>query len=143
MFSHQNIFWNPRLIMKKFPKFSCIALAVFCLIVLSGCDTGPKNLGGPVLIGQVPLRTHGHLGVGFAPGRDGLPRVIGVIPNSPAVIAGLAVGDTIDSIDGRTIENFAELKSALENTKPDDFVRLSITRNGDPIELTFRLMSAL
>ncbi|MDX1926048.1 MAG: trypsin-like peptidase domain-containing protein [Pirellulaceae bacterium] len=53
-----------------------------------------------------------------------------VIPDSPAEVAGIIVGDVIKSFDGVKIGTFAELQSAVEQTLPGDTVMIEIIRDG-------------
>ena len=62
---------------------------------------------------------------------DSLESVVGkVIPDSPAEVAGLVVGDRIRSFDGVRVETFAELQAAVEQTLPGDTVFIEIVRDG-------------
>ncbi|WP_187430055.1 Regulator of sigma-E protease RseP [Roseobacter fucihabitans] len=63
------------------------------------------------------------------------PLVNGVSPQSPALSAGLEVGDVITAIDGAPIFSFAELKVAVEggNGAP---LALTIWRAGDTLDVT-------
>lgn len=53
-----------------------------------------------------------------------------VIPDSPAEVAGIIVGDVINSFDGVKIGTFSELQSAVEQTLPGDTVMIEIIRDG-------------
>jgi serine protease Do len=53
-----------------------------------------------------------------------------VIPDSPAEVAGIIVGDVIKSFDGAKIQTFAELQAAVEQTLPGDTVLIEILRDG-------------
>jgi serine protease Do len=53
-----------------------------------------------------------------------------VIPDSPAEVAGIIVGDVIKSFDGVKIGTFSELQSAVEQTLPGDTVMIEIIRDG-------------
>ncbi len=56
--------------------------------------------------------------------------VSSVVPGSPADQAGLKVGDTITSVNGKKVSKGAELVSEIANTKPGAKVTLSFIRNG-------------
>ena len=66
-----------------------------------------------------------------------------VIPNSPAVAAGLEpsrlrsdgsieLGDLISRVDGQPVKNTEDLISAIEEKKDGDVVRLTVWRKADP-----------
>jgi serine protease Do len=53
-----------------------------------------------------------------------------VVPGSPAERAGLKVGDTIVSVDGKPVKNGDELVADIANRKPGSKVTLGYFRNG-------------
>jgi serine protease Do len=53
-----------------------------------------------------------------------------VVPGSPAERAGLKVGDTIVSVDGKTVKNGDELVNDIANRKPGSKVALGYYRSG-------------
>jgi serine protease Do len=59
-----------------------------------------------------------------------------VFPNSPADKAGLQVGDLIQSIDGRRLEAFEELRSKVLRSRAGTKLRLEVERGGDRREVT-------
>ncbi len=61
------------------------------------------------------------------------PIVSEVIPDSPAELAGIIVGDVIRSFDGVKINTFADLQAAVEQTLPGDSVFIEILRNGEKL----------
>jgi len=64
--------------------------------------------------------------------------VIAVIPGSPAVRAGIRVGDAVVAFDGRRVEDPADQERVWNSHEPGDSVRLTILRPGytAPLELT-------
>ncbi len=56
--------------------------------------------------------------------------VSSVVPGSPADSAGLKVGDTITSVDGKKVSKGAELVADIASRKPGSKVNLSFLRNG-------------
>jgi len=76
--------------------------------------------------------------------------VIGVTAGSPAARAGLratrqerngniVIGDIISAVDGRSVENQAELVAALDAHEFGDRVTLTVVRNDKPIEVPVTL----
>jgi serine protease Do len=88
----------------------------------------------------------GSIGIMFA-GQDNpaIARVYGggsgitvstVVAGSPADQAGLKVGDTITSVDGKKVTKGTELVSDIASRKPGSKVSLAFIRNGKPQETT-------
>jgi serine protease Do len=59
-----------------------------------------------------------------------------VVAGSPADQAGLKVGDTITSVDGKKVTKGTELVSDIASRKPGSKVSLAFIRNGKPQETT-------
>lgn len=59
--------------------------------------------------------------------------VMGLEPGSPALKAGVKIGDVIRRVEGQKIENVDELSEALGKKKPGDEVDLEIVRNGESL----------
>ena len=84
--------------------------------------------------------TRGSIGITFdAVENPAIMRVYGagsgvtvssVVPGSPADTAGLKVGDTITSIDGKKVTKGAELVSDIASRKPGSKAMLGFLRNG-------------
>ncbi len=66
--------------------------------------------------------------VGTTPQRGAL--VAGVHADTPAAKAGLQVGDRVLSVDGRSIKDFADLRSRIGEHGPNESVSLGIEREG-------------
>ncbi len=62
--------------------------------------------------------------------------IANVIPGTPAEAAGLKVGDTITSVDGKPVKNGDELVSDIASRKPGSKVALGFVRNGKKDEAT-------
>jgi len=92
------------------------------------------------LIGPEHKVTRGSIGVEFnASPNPAIARVYGVkngvtianvVPNGPAADAGLQVGDTIVTVDGKEIKNGNELVSDIASRKPGTKVNLGFVRSG-------------
>ena len=66
-----------------------------------------------------------------SPGDDGVGAYVGkVTPNSPAARAGLAPGDVITEINGRSIGTAAELDTALSGVRAGEAVQVTYRRDG-------------
>jgi serine protease Do len=70
-----------------------------------------------------------------------LPRDWGVIaadvlPGGPADKAGVKVGDIIQTLNGRTIEDARELENAIYRMALDEKVTLGLLRDGNPLNVT-------
>jgi S1-C subfamily serine protease len=61
--------------------------------------------------------------------------VVQVTPGMPAAAAGLAPGDFIVAIDGKPVTSAAQLVNRLDERKAGDTVRLTVQRDGKPLEL--------
>jgi serine protease Do len=109
----------------------------------------PSNLVANVynqLIGPEHKVTRGSIGVTFqAQPNPAVARVYGggagvtlsdVVKGSPASQAGLQVGDTITTIDGKKISSGDELVSDISGRKPGSKIKVGYIRNGKPSEAT-------
>jgi S1-C subfamily serine protease len=65
--------------------------------------------------------------------------VIEAIKDSPAIQAGLEMGDVITAIDGNKIETMADLKRQLYQYKENDVVKVTINRGGDEKTIDMKL----
>lgn len=85
------------------------------LLLLAGCTT-PFHKSGTA-----------YLGVMYAHTRQGV-EIVQVLPNSPALQAGLAIGDTIVAINGESILQGRSLAAAIQSHRPGQRVRLTVVR---------------
>jgi membrane-associated protease RseP (regulator of RpoE activity) len=60
-------------------------------------------------------------------------------PKSPAVLAGLKVGDTVTAFNGVTVTGWNQLHSAILASKPGEAVSLTVDRDGRSLVLHTRL----
>jgi serine protease Do len=98
------------------------------------------------LIGPDHKVTRGSIGVEFAAQPvPAIARVYGVqsgvtvsnvVPGSPADSAGLKVGDTITSVDGKDVKNGDELVADIASRKPGSKAKVGFVRNGKKDETT-------
>jgi serine protease Do len=98
------------------------------------------------LIGPEHRVARGSIGIQFdAVENPAITRVYGagtgvtvasVVPGSPADQAGLKIGDTIISVDGKKVTKGTELVSDIASRKPGSKVVLGFLRNGKPEEAT-------
>jgi serine protease Do len=98
------------------------------------------------LIGPEHKVTRGSIGVEFAAQPvPAIARVYGVqsgvtisnvVPGSPADTAGLKVGDTITSVDGKEVKNGDELVADIAARKPGSKAKVGFVRNGKKEDAT-------
>jgi len=62
-----------------------------------------------------------------------------VIPDSGSAKAGVKAGDVITSLNGKTIQSFAELRSKIATTEPGTVVKLGLLRDGKPLNVDVTL----
>ena len=62
-----------------------------------------------------------------------------VLPNSGSAKAGIKSGDVITSLNGKSLNSFAELRSRIATTEPGTKVKLGLLRNGKPLEVEVTL----
>lgn len=62
-----------------------------------------------------------------------------VMPNSGSAKAGVKSGDVITSLNGKTIQSFAELRSKIATTEPGTVVKLGLLRDGKPLNVDVTL----
>lgn len=88
----------------------------------AGAEKLKKSIAWGVLPGFKPL-------IGVIGGTESNEAIVDkVIPESPAELAGIEVGDRIRSFDGVAVNTFAELQAAVEQTLPGDTVFVEVTR---------------
>jgi len=62
-----------------------------------------------------------------------------VIPDSGSAKAGVKAGDVITSLNDKTIQSFAELRSKIATTEPGTVVKLGLLRDGKPVSVNVTL----
>ena len=58
---------------------------------------------------------------------------------SPAILAGLRVGDTVTAFNGVKVTNWTQLQTAIEHAKPGVPVSFTVERDGQPVVLHAKL----
>jgi putative serine protease PepD len=71
-----------------------------------------------------------YIGVATAPHRQGA-EVQEVTPGSPAESAGIAPGDVITGIDGRTVRDPDDVTDAIKGLEPGDDIEIEASRDGE------------
>jgi putative serine protease PepD len=90
--------------------------------------------------GHVVDSDRAYFGVDLGTGATGGAVVVSVEPSSPASRAGIATGDTIETIDGRAINGAASVATASANLKPGRTVTVEVANpNGKHRTLKIRL----
>jgi hypothetical protein len=91
-----------------------------------GVTNASPTSGYGAYFGSIPDFAEGTVGVKFSDVRE----------NSPAAKAGLKGGDILTEFDGKAIQNLYDFTYALRARKPGDEVKVKVTRDGNPLEVT-------
>jgi membrane-associated protease RseP (regulator of RpoE activity) len=67
---------------------------------------------------------------------DGVATVGEVRPGSPAAVGGLEADDQVVAVDGSPVAGMAQLVAAIGRRAPGDTCRLTVLREGSPLDLT-------
>jgi len=62
------------------------------------------------------------------------PIIDDVVPNSPALVAGMESGDVVKSINGKAIDSWNELSGTVQDN-PGEALKFIVDRNGQNVEL--------
>src|ERR1022692_557619 len=92
----------------------------------SGDVSASPVSGYGAYFGSIPDFAGGTIGVKFSDVRE----------NSPAAKAALKGGDILTEFDGKAIQNLYDFTYALRARKPGDEVKVKVTRDGKPLEVT-------
>ncbi|MCI0379563.1 MAG: M6 family metalloprotease domain-containing protein [Gemmataceae bacterium] len=90
--------------------------------------------GSAVVAGQP-----GYLGIHAVAGSDGRIVVDSIADDSPAAAAGLKAGDVLERFDERPVATAEALADLLLSKGPGDSIKLTLARDGKPMELSARL----
>jgi hypothetical protein len=95
------------------------------------------SYAGPAYYGPSagPGGQRAYLGITMSETPDGVVRVSGVRPNSPADEAGIRPGDVLLALDGRDIYSSQDVTRMVARHVPGEAVRLDVDRNGRSDEL--------
>ena len=95
------------------------------------------------LIGPEHRVSRGSIGIQFQPQNPAIAHIYGsgvtvsdVVSGSPADQAGLKVGDTITSIEGKDLKNGDDLVADIASRKPGSKVKVAFVRNGKKQDAT-------
>ena len=88
------------------------------------------------------VKPSGFLGVEFEQAKTGLV-VKAVLKGSPAAVAGLQPGDTLESLKNGKSETKSKLQAALDKANIGDTVEATVLRDGKKITLTIELGKGL
>ena len=84
----------------------------------------------------------GHLGVQVTAGPKGAPVIDDVEPGTSAERMGLKAGDTVTRFDGKEVATVDAFRAALRGREAGEFLRLTVSRQGKPVELATILAPA-
>lgn len=107
--------------MKFIPLF-IIFLTLLCRGIQPQTAPQVQPPAQPVVEGPV------YLGILYVVSLDGV-RVVQIFPNSPAVKAGITVGDTITAANGHPIAGSYGFRYEIQCLKPGETIQLRILRN--------------
>lgn len=86
------------------------------------------------------------LGIYFLPAEEaGISNgllIYKLVPGGPAIRAGLKAGDVVLAVSGREVQSLAELRSALDQHRPGDQIKVTVSRDGKTIEVAVTLGDA-
>jgi len=99
---------------------------------------GPIAKFAAALVGKQPveeLHLRGFVGIELSDGTDA-PKVSSVLADSPALLAGLKVGDRLTHVRGRSVASPAAARTALSEIVAGDEVALTLDRGGETLSIT-------
>jgi S1-C subfamily serine protease len=65
--------------------------------------------------------------------------VVHVEPSGPAEKSGVLLGDLLVELDGKSIEDTAEIQDVLSSAKVGQTIGLTVLRAGSPLKLSIKL----
>lgn len=124
-------------------------LAVFTLatvfVAVAGCrDDSPVAESPETILSsqeESPPPTHGFIGLTFE-SVETIPLTIkDPVPGSPAADVGIRQGDRLVGVAHRYNPTFADIYELLVDTAPGDQLPVTISRNGESLEVELTLLS--
>jgi len=103
-----------------------VSLLLVLAIALTTTSVQPQELD--------PLPRRGYFGVGLEKADSGV-RVFAVTPGSTAAAGGVAVGDVIQSIDGRATDSPETVVAAIGKHKSGESVKVDLRRSGERLSI--------
>jgi serine protease Do len=111
----------------------------------------PVKGGSEIRIGVISAQPRKIQGFGAAMGisMDKEPppvpgvRIIGLAEESPAVAAGLRVGDILTALDGKPATDREQVSNLIKSYQPGDFMEVKYSRDGKPRTTRVRLASRM
>jgi S1-C subfamily serine protease len=95
--------------------------------IKAGRASSTVHIGDSAFLG-VQIRPDSSSATGGSGSASGAGAVVaGVLPNTPAASAGVTAGDTITSVDGKTVTSSADLSAKMSGHHPGDRVQLGWT----------------
>lgn len=102
-------------------------------------DTGLSHIGNTLGFSASPAPSSELRGTRAGERYDQAIRIDRVFGNSPAQNAGLRSGDLIVAIDGRTPATASTFSRTVNNLNPNEPLRLTVLRDGNPRTVTMRI----
>ncbi|MEX2185167.1 MAG: PDZ domain-containing protein [Pirellulales bacterium] len=103
-------------------------------VATAGTSDVPASVGVVSVLPRGVMAPRGILGIGLEQGKDGA-QVREVMPGSGAAKAGMVVGDTVLSVNGKVAKTHEELIAIVAHYAPGDTLTLVVRRDGKEITL--------
>jgi S1-C subfamily serine protease len=84
--------------------------------------------------------THGALGIGGTNTPDG-PMVTSMDPDGPAALAGIRVGDIVESVDDHQVDTMSDVMALVRNDRPGESIVLGLRRGKALLTMMAQLTS--
>jgi len=114
-------------------------LAEFDFTPFRGPETAVSTDGKAV--GSAAAISTSFLGVYLEPGEAGKLVVAEVALDSPAMAAGVQVGDVVQSVEAQPLASASQFRDWILAQPPGKSVKLSLLRSGQPLEVSAKLAS--
>ncbi len=97
-----------------------------------------KNIKASLLLGTVPERKAGWLGIKVEQGKNGVA-IKSFEPSSPAMKSPLIAGDFIDAINGESIKTVEDFNKFMNKTRPRQTITIRYRRGNYENEIKVTL----